>query len=133
MRQVPLTLPGPIVLSILLPVSGRLGLIDLSVQAAACGIFIETYPTQRSANMHIAKPYRHRNAGRQAWVSRPLLLKPGPLTSAGGSGAAGLIPYLRHQPQSYFSVKKSRSRYKHGIYMYMMINVRIYITLRYSS
>ena len=106
MRQVPQTLPGPIVLSILLPASGRLGLLDLSVQAAACGMFIETYPTQRSANMHIAKPYRHHSAGRPAWVSRPLLLKPRPLTQAGGSGAAGLIPDLRHQSQSYFLWKK---------------------------
>jgi len=83
-------------------------------------MFFEAYPTARSANMHIAKTTQCRLAG--MGVKTVVVETRATDTMVGGSGAAGPVPDLRHQPPGYFSVKKSRSRYKHGISMLVKIN-----------
>jgi hypothetical protein len=69
-------------------------------------MFFETYPTERSANMHVAKTPQCRVAG--MGVKTVVVETRATDTMVGGSesGAAGPVPDLRHQPPGYFSVKK---------------------------
>jgi len=70
----------------------------------ARGMFFETYPTQRSANMHITKTPQCRAA---SMGIKTIVVETRPTdTMVGGSGASGAVPDLRHQPPGYFSVKK---------------------------
>jgi hypothetical protein len=69
-------------------------------------MFFETYPTERSANMHVAKTPRCRVAGPGMGVKTVVVETRATDTMVGGSCAAGPVPDLRHQPPGYFSVKK---------------------------
>ena len=67
-------------------------------------MFFETYPTERSANMHVAKTPRCRVAG--MGFKTVVVETRATDTMVGGSSAVGPVPDLRHQPPGYFSVKK---------------------------
>jgi hypothetical protein len=67
-------------------------------------MFFEAYPTERSANMHIAKTLQCRAAC--IGVKTVVVETRATDTMMGGSGAAGPVPDLLHQPPDYFSVKK---------------------------
>ena len=86
-------------------------------------MFLETFSTARAAKIHIAKNSKCRATGSGL---RTVVVESRPSdTMAGGSGAAGPLPDLRHQPPGLFSVKKSRGRYKHRL------TILIYSRLRY--
>ena len=70
----------------------------------ARGMFFETYPTERSANMHVAKTPRCRVAG--MGFKTVVVETRATDTMVGGSGAAGPVPDLLHQPPGYFLQKK---------------------------
>jgi hypothetical protein len=67
-------------------------------------MFFETYPTERSTNMHVAKTPLCRVAG--MGVKTVVVETRATDTMVGGSGAAGPVPELQHQPPGYCSVKQ---------------------------
>jgi len=87
------------------------------------GMFFTTFPTEKSGNAHIGRTPVCKAAGMGL---RTIVLETRPTdTMVGGSGAAGIVPDLRHQPPGLHAVKKNRRRAKIGIFQVYLKQIAI--------